>query len=273
MIDTATWPEDVMRQSLTAAMDVYLAAAAALERWSYDQLEVEVLRMDLDHARRRLMERMEAVEKQVRGKLQSACSPRGSDDGACGRDQCRRSAAGAELPGLHRRTDPPKRSRRIMVAVDDSDPGRWAVSVAAALATPLGAELVLLHVISPAAMLSPETAFDAEDIRGGQLRKSDELLAAAHALVGSGTAVERVTREGEAAQEIVEAASEWEADLVVMGTRSRGRLASFLLGSTAEAVIRRANCPVLTVAHDPVERAAASQAPHEEGRGQLTTIA
>jgi nucleotide-binding universal stress UspA family protein len=35
---------------------------------------------------------------------------------------------------------------RIMVAVDESDPGRWAVSVASSLARALGAEVVLVHV-------------------------------------------------------------------------------------------------------------------------------
>jgi nucleotide-binding universal stress UspA family protein len=250
-----------MRQSLTAAMDVYLAAAAALERWSYDQLEVEVLRMDLEHARRRLMERIDTLETSVRAKPQRDASRCHSDKRAGCQNECGRCAASPKPADSQVKSGEPRDARRIMVAVDDSDPGRWAVAVAAGLAKPLGAELVLLHVINPGAMMSPETAFDAEDIRGGQLRRSDELLAAAHALVAAVTPVERVTREGEAADEIVRAAAEWDAELVVMGTRSRGRLASFLLGSTADAVVRRASCPVLTVAHDPVKQGTASQSP------------
>lgn len=250
-----------MRQSLTAAMDVYLAAAAALERWSYDQFEVEVLRMDLEHARRRLMERMESLETSVRAKMQRADAACGSYEGARCQTDCGRGATSSKSINAQGQPDQPAAARRILVAVDDSDPGRWAVSVGAGLAKPLGAELVLLHVINPAAMLSPDTAFGAEDIRGGQLHKSDELLAAAHSLVPPGTAVERLTREGEAADQIVRAAAEWEAEFVVMGTRSRGRLASFLLGGTAEAVIRRASCPVLTVAHDPTKRCTTSHAP------------
>jgi hypothetical protein len=39
-----------------------------------------------------------------------------------------------------------------------------------------------------------------------------------------------------------------------MGTHGRGRLAQFLVGSTAEGVIRLAKCPVLAVAHEPVRR-------------------
>jgi nucleotide-binding universal stress UspA family protein len=61
----------------------------------------------------------------------------------------------------------------------------------------------------------------------------------------------RMLRMGYPADEIVSAAADWYADLIIIGTRGRGRLAQLLLGSTAEAVIRRATCPVLTVSHDP----------------------
>jgi nucleotide-binding universal stress UspA family protein len=58
-------------------------------------------------------------------------------------------------------------------------------------------------------------------------------------------------RTGAAAEEILFAARLWEADLIVMGTRGRSRVAQFVLGSTAEAVIRQAPCPVMTVGHAP----------------------
>ena len=46
-----------------------------------------------------------------------------------------------------------------------------------------------------------------------------------------------------------------------MGTLGRGRLASFLLGSTADEVVRRAHCPVVTVGHGP-------DAPRRTNRGR-----
>ena len=57
-----------------------------------------------------------------------------------------------------------------------------------------------------------------------------------------------VLREGDATEEILQAADDAGADLIVMGTHGRGAIARALLGSTAEAVVRHANCPVLTVA-------------------------
>jgi nucleotide-binding universal stress UspA family protein len=53
--------------------------------------------------------------------------------------------------------------------------------------------------------------------------------------------------EGDPAETILNSAREWNADLIVIGSDSRGRLAHFLLGSTADSVIRKASCPVLSV--------------------------
>jgi hypothetical protein len=41
----------------------------------------------------------------------------------------------------------------------------------------------------------------------------------------------------------------------VLGAHARGAVARFLLGSTAEAVVRRAHCPVLTIGHERSARA------------------
>jgi nucleotide-binding universal stress UspA family protein len=52
---------------------------------------------------------------------------------------------------------------------------------------------------------------------------------------------------GEPSDGILEAARAVRADLIVMGTHGRTGIARLLLGSVAEAVLRRATCPVLTV--------------------------
>jgi nucleotide-binding universal stress UspA family protein len=141
----------------------------------------------------------------------------------------------------------------IMAAVDDSDPGRWAVSVAASFARVLGAEVVLVHVINPAACMCPDTAFvdAAEAARSRLLARADAALDRARTSIGPGVRVDQVVREGDAGPEIVAAAREWEADLLVVGTRGRSRLTNFILGSTAETVVREAHCPVVTIGHDP----------------------
>ncbi len=56
-----------------------------------------------------------------------------------------------------------------------------------------------------------------------------------------------IVKEGKAHKEIVEYAKEAEIDLIVIATHGLTGLDYILLGSTAEKVVRWANCPVLTV--------------------------
>ena len=139
----------------------------------------------------------------------------------------------------------------LMVAVDGSQQSNWATEVAAPLAKALGASVVLVHVMDLSAYGASEVAFGEAELRVELRRRAEEVFAGALAQFPEGVAVQRLLREGKPGKEIVASAAEWQADLVVMGTHGRGRLATFLLGSTAEAVIRGAHCPVLTVAHDP----------------------
>ena len=54
---------------------------------------------------------------------------------------------------------------------------------------------------------------------------------------------------GKAFVEILKYAREQNADLIVMATHGRGAISHLLMGSTAEKVVRKAACPVLTVKH------------------------
>jgi len=53
------------------------------------------------------------------------------------------------------------------------------------------------------------------------------------------------TEVGNPASEIVKAAKDWPADLIVIGSHGRGGLTRALMGSVAEGVMRQAPCPVL----------------------------
>jgi nucleotide-binding universal stress UspA family protein len=63
---------------------------------------------------------------------------------------------------------------------------------------------------------------------------------------------------GTAWNRIVGAAKSWNADLIVLGTHGRTGLKHALMGSTAERVVRHANCPVLVV-HWPDKQPANSK--------------
>ena len=137
----------------------------------------------------------------------------------------------------------------IMLAVDGSEQATWAAQAAAGLAEPLGAEIVLVHVMNTEAVGASELAFTEAEMLATLRRNADAIFATARAEIPLNVRVQRLLREGDPAKEIIASAVEWDADLVVMGTHGRGRLGTFLLGSTAEAVIRGSPCPVATVAH------------------------
>lgn len=119
----------------------------------------------------------------------------------------------------------------ILCAVDDSDEARAAVATAARLSERLNAKLILVHV-------APE---DAPAGRG------EELLARLAAETGLGTSVERAVVQGEAAEAVVDAATSRGADMIVIGSRGRGALASAALGSVSSAVATHSSCAVTVV--------------------------
>ena len=136
--------------------------------------------------------------------------------------------------------------QRILFATDFSEPAKCAQAYALALAEKFGAELHVLHAVAedvfvPAPDLAAEW-LQTETERSRQ-RMQTELGPDWSA---KGRAVQ-VIRQGHAVQETVQYAKESNADLIVIGTHGRTGLASLLLGSVAEKIVRLATCPVLTV--------------------------
>ena len=68
-----------------------------------------------------------------------------------------------------------------------------------------------------------------------------------------GLDVEEVIAHGDAAAEIVRVANEREVDLIVISSHGRTGLGRIIFGSTAEAIVRHARCPVLVVKPPPDE--------------------
>jgi len=140
--------------------------------------------------------------------------------------------------------------RRILAATDGGEPAEWAVDMGASLAAQLGAELAFVHVIPRALAYPTELGFVETERIADLHERADHFLSHAQRRAGDVTA-DRIVREGVAAAEIIDAAKEWKADLVVLGSHNRGRFTRLILGSTAEAVLRGAPCPVLVMTHAP----------------------
>ncbi len=131
----------------------------------------------------------------------------------------------------------------ILCPLDFSAASAGLVAYAAALAVATGAELRLLHVCEPqeAPLARPAGApappACAERLHG--LRAAAEQAGVAHVHTG-------IVR-GEAALEIVAEARRRHADLIVIGAHGQTGLTRFLMGNTAEIVLRTAACATMLV--------------------------
>jgi nucleotide-binding universal stress UspA family protein len=140
----------------------------------------------------------------------------------------------------------------ILVAVDDGRPAAWAADVAASFARRLGGRVTLVHVvIPPTPSVAEGVVLIQDDVIDRLKEQGRAMLDASARRLPKDVSVSTTLLVGAPAQAILAHAAQVGADLLVMGSRGAGRLSHFLLGSTAEAVIRECPCPVVTVSHDP----------------------
>ena len=117
------------------------------------------------------------------------------------------------------------------------------VSYAAALAVGTGAELRLLHVCEPDESPPAEEAANSQPLTCVERLAS---LSAAATAAGAARVKCGVVR-GEAAAAIIAAAESQPTSLIVIGAHGQTGLSRFLMGNTAEVVLRTAPCPTLLV--------------------------
>jgi nucleotide-binding universal stress UspA family protein len=147
--------------------------------------------------------------------------------------------------------------RRILVPTDFSSSSKSALRFAAELASRFESELHVLHVIESAVIPDSIARFAAR--KPIEERRTPAAASFAGDVLESGPMAGRevvsAAVEGVAAQEIVRYAGEHGIDLIVLGSHGNTGLAHILLGSIAEAVVRTAPCPVLTVKRKLSKRA------------------
>jgi nucleotide-binding universal stress UspA family protein len=143
----------------------------------------------------------------------------------------------------------------IICGVDGSPDSQAAIGVAAGLAERLGARLVLVHVVEVA--LVPYAAVAAGGIvpppmlralRDEQEEAGARLLEGMAAAMGLDDAEQRVV-VGFPAERLADLADDEDAELIVVGSRGRGRFKAAFLGSVSNSLVGVARCPVLIVPH------------------------
>ncbi len=143
--------------------------------------------------------------------------------------------------------------KNIVVAVDFSNATPGILEMAVGLAKSFGAGLTLLHVVEPepsytAYGFTPDefpamNAFH-EEAKRRAAEKLEELLTTVKADVSNATS--HMT-EGSPLHALLAHVKDSGADFVVIGSHGHGVIASLLLGSVAEGMVRKATVPTLVV--------------------------
>lgn len=147
--------------------------------------------------------------------------------------------------------------KRLLCAVDFSEPSLAAVRVAGSLAREAGARLELMHVLEwpwhepPAPRLDdlpePQAAALGEYRRYVETSATARLESVASSDVLNGPSAAVHIGHGKPYEQLLAAAREHGADLIVLGVHGRSVIDLGVFGSTANQLVRRATCPVLTV--------------------------
>jgi nucleotide-binding universal stress UspA family protein len=150
---------------------------------------------------------------------------------------------------------------RVLHATDGSAESELAADLIAGIDWPDGTVVRIVCSADAGAVfiggsLAPAVPSSSEPLEEELLEDGQQVIEeAAHHLSTTGVAIERMALLGRAASAIVAEANEWHPDLIVMGSRGHGEIASMLLGSVSSEVVDHAPCPVLIARRPKLTRA------------------
>jgi nucleotide-binding universal stress UspA family protein len=141
---------------------------------------------------------------------------------------------------------------KILLATDFSEYSDEALDCALSLAKSFGSRLIILHVINEPVDLRgfyvPHISFEnlEKEIEEGAEKMMDKFC---RTRLGDFPNYETCIVAGIPYEEIIKKAEDDQAALIVLGTHGRSGIDHLLFGSTAERVVKKAGCPVMTVRH------------------------
>lgn len=144
---------------------------------------------------------------------------------------------------------------QVLVATDGSDHATHAVTFAGRLPTPLVSHFVATHVTRPYAPFPgllptdrPEFDEAVREVNRQHLAQAEVLVAeAASQLTAAGKVASSQVLEGDPADELIKAAQQAGADLIIAGARGVSLLEGLMVGSVADRLLKDATCSVLLV--------------------------
>ena len=144
--------------------------------------------------------------------------------------------------------------KKILVPTDFSEPSFCGLKMAGEMAKHFDTEILIVNVHKPIPKLptprveASETTFDISAYEKQIIAEAENNLVELGAeFLGDQIKPKVIVREGEAAHEILDVAAEEGVDAIIIATHGRTGLAKIVFGSVAQRVVRRAQCPVLTI--------------------------
>lgn len=145
--------------------------------------------------------------------------------------------------------------KRILVPIDFSDYSIAALRYSSEMAHMYKAKMYLVYVLEPA-MYPPDLGLGQITLPPVPLefdtRAKDELTALAAKYIDGDIDVTIEVKVGKPFVEIIQMAKDEDIDLVIISTHGSSGVEHMLFGSTAEKVVRKAPCPVLTI-REPIK--------------------
>ena len=141
----------------------------------------------------------------------------------------------------------PPALERILVPIDFSDCSLDALEYAVLVAQRAKAAIKLLHVLEPVSYGLDFTFLHVTEQKHMREVITERLSGLVSALASAQVTSEFLVRGGLPGDSILDEARAQPADMIIMGTHGRRGLSHAFCGSVAESVLRKSNCPVLTV--------------------------
>jgi len=142
------------------------------------------------------------------------------------------------------------RYRHVLVAFDGSPEAELALAHAIAMAQVYRARLRIVAVVPPPPMLAWQAPGGMQGVHDAEQRELDKHLRAAADSVPDDLSVTTQLLDGDPAREVLRMAREGDHDVIVLGSRGRGRVTAALLGSVSNRVMHDASVPVIVI-HAP----------------------
>jgi nucleotide-binding universal stress UspA family protein len=131
---------------------------------------------------------------------------------------------------------------RVLLAIDNSKFSEAATQAVIAQYQPQETQVKVLNVVD---LAIPIPTSDAAGFREESLKHGQEVVRRAEQMLNrAGYTVQTAVEEGDPKSKIIDQATQWNAELIVVGSHGRKGIDRFLMGSVAEGVVRHAPCSV-----------------------------